>query len=161
MGCNPLRKTGLRWAFLLFLFLAGCAGQEVRQPEALLKTDPEMAANLVREGREAFEEGRKGAAVKAWQKAAELDPTNAVIVNNLALVLKDQHRFAEAAKLLEAGIAHSPDVAELHFNLAVIAELYLLDLETALTHYNRYRELTKADDQEVAGWIADLERRLE
>ena len=31
----------------------------------------------------------------------------------------------------------------------------------ALTHYNRYRKLTQSDDQEVAGWIADLERRLE
>jgi len=120
-----------------------------------------MAASFEKEGRKAFEEGRKGAAAKAWQKAVELDPTNAVTVNNLALVLKDQYRFAEAVKLLETGISHSPDVAELHFNLAVIAELYLLDLKTALTHYNRYRELTKADDQEVAGWIADLERRLE
>lgn len=161
MGCNPLRKAGLCWAFLLLVFLAGCAGQEVRQPEEPVKADPELAASFEKEGRKAFEEGRKGAAVDAWQKAVELDPTNAVTVNNLALVLKDQYRFAEAVKLLETGIAHSPDVAELHFNLAVIAELYLLDLKTALTHYNRYRELTKADDQEVAGWIADLERRLE
>lgn len=161
MGCNPLRKTGLGWAFLLVVFLSGCAGQEMRQTQEPARTDPELAASFEKEGRKAFEEGRKGAAVKAWQKAVELDPTNAVIVNNLALVLKDQYRFTEAVKLLEAGIDHSPDVAELHFNLAVIAELYLLDLETALEHYNRYRELTKADDQEVAGWIADLERRLQ
>ena len=161
MGCNPLLKEGLRWAFLLLVFLAGCAGQEVRQPAEPARTDPEQAASYAKEGRKAFEAEKKGAAVDDWQKAVELDPTNAVTVNNLALVLKDQYRFAEAVKLLETGIAHSPDVAELHFNLAVIAELYLLDLETALTHYNRYRELTKADDQEVAGWIADLERRLE
>lgn len=161
MGCNPLRKAWLLWSFLLLVFLAGCAGQEVRPPEEPVKSDPELAANYAKEGRKAFEEGRKGAAVKAWQKAVALDPTNAVIVNNLALVLKDQYRFAEAVRLLETGIAHSPEVAELHFNLAVIAELYLLDLETALMHYNRYRELAKAEDREVAGWIADLERRLE
>ena len=161
MGCNPLRKAGLLWSFLLLVFLAGCAGQEVRPPEERVKSDPEMAASHAKEGRKAFEEGRKDGAVKAWRKAVELDPTNAVIVNNLALVLKDQYRFAEAVRLLETGIAHSPEVAELHFNLAVIAELYLLDLETALEHYNRYRELSKAEDQEVSGWIADLERRLE
>ncbi|TYC62688.1 hypothetical protein FMN52_02710 [Marinobacter sp. BW6] len=160
MACKPLLRTGLLWALLL-VFLAGCAGQEVRQPEAPVQTDPELAANYEKEGRAAFEEGRKGAAVKAWRKAVELDPTNAVTVNNLALVLKDQYRFAEAAKLLETGISHSPEVAELHFNLAVIAELYLLDLEIALEHYHRYRELTEEDDQQVAGWIADLERRLE
>jgi len=43
----------------------------------------------------------------------------------------------------------------------VIAELYLLDLQTALEHYNRYRQLTDKEDQQVAGWIADLERRLQ
>jgi Flp pilus assembly protein TadD len=160
MACNPLRKTGLRWVLLL-VFLSGCAGQEVRQQEQPVTADPELAANFEKEGRKAFEEGRKGAAVQAWQKALELDPTNAVTVNNLALVLKDQYRFAEAARLLEAGINQSPNVAELHFNLAVIAELYLLDLETALVHYNLYRELIEEDDQQVAGWIADLERRLE
>lgn len=161
MGCNPLRRTGLHCSFLLLVFLAGCAGQEVRQPEEQVKVDPELAAHFEKEGRKAFEEGRKDAAVKAWQRAVELAPTNAVTVNNLALVLKDQYRFAEAADLLEKGIAHSPGVAELHFNLAVIAELYLLDLETALVHYNRYRELKEEEDQQVAGWIADLERRLE
>ena len=161
MTFNPFRKTVLRSVLLLLLVLGGCAGQEIRQPKESVKTDPELAAKFEKEGRTAFEEGRKGTAVKAWKKAVELDPTHAVTVNNLALVLKDQHRFAEAAKLLEAGLVHSPDVAELHFNLAVIAELYLLDLETALVHYNRYRELTEEDDHQVDGWIADLERRLE
>ena len=132
MAFNPFPRTALRSVLLLLLVLGGCAGQEIRQPEESVKTDPELAAKFEKEGRTAFEEGRKGTAVKAWKKAVELDPTNAVTVNNLALVLKDQHRFAEAAKLLEAGLVHSPDVAELHFNLAVIAELYLLDLETAL-----------------------------
>ena len=109
----------------------------------------------------ALEQGRRNAAAEAWQKAVELDPGNAVVVNNLALVMKDQHRFAEAAKLLEAGISNSPEVAELHYNLAVIAELYLLELDRALTHYNRYRVLTEEDDTLVTGWIADLERRLQ
>jgi len=160
MACNSTGKTGLPLAALLVL-LVGCAGQEVRQPEKSIGKDPELAASYEHEGRVAFEEGRKGAAVNAWQKAVELDPTRAVTVNNLALVLKDQYRFAEAARLLELGISHSPDVAELHFNLAVIAELYLLDLQTALEHYNRYRQLTDKEDQQVAGWIADLERRLQ
>ena len=43
----------------------------------------------------------------------------------------------------------------------MIAELYLLELDRALTHYNRYRVLTEEDDTLVTGWIADLERRLQ
>jgi len=147
---------------LALVLFGGCAGPVVQEPvPEPVQTNPEAAQGFAREGQVALEQGRRNAAVEAWQKAVELDPGNAVIVNNLALLLKDQHRFAEAAQLLETGIARSPAVAELHFNLAVIAELYLLDLDKALTHYNRYRALTKEEDKLVAGWIADLERRLD
>ena len=157
--CNNWLKNTLAWSLLLVL-LVGCAGQTVQEPEPA-QTNPELAKRFAREGQLALEQGRRNAAAEAWQKAVELDPGNAVVVNNLALVMKDQHRFAEAAKLLETGISNSPEVAELHYNLAVIAELYLLELDRALTHYNRYRVLTEEDDTLVTGWIADLERRLQ
>lgn len=161
MADNLWLKHWLACGFVLAL-LGGCAGPVVQKPEPeAVQTNPEVAQGFAREGQLALEQGRRNAAVEAWQKAVELDPGNAVIVNNLALLLKDQHRFVEAVQLLETGIDRSPDVAELHFNLAVIAELYLLDLDKALTHYNRYRGLTKEEDTLVAGWIADLERRLD
>ncbi|WP_297793977.1 hypothetical protein [uncultured Marinobacter sp.] len=84
-----------------------------------------------------------------------------VQINNQALSLKEQSRFREAATLLRSGIQSSPDTPELHYNLAVISELYLLDLEAALVHYRQYRELSGSEDKRVAGWIADLERRLQ
>ncbi|WP_250830002.1 tetratricopeptide repeat protein [Marinobacter sediminum] len=113
------------------------------------------------EGKRAYEQGRNMAAVEAWHQAFELNPEDAVTVNNLALLLKEEHRFEEAVRLLEAGLQYSPDVAQLHYNLAVIAELYLLDLEKALVHYEEYREISGAGDKTVAGWIADLQRRLD
>lgn len=145
---------------LLVVVLSGCAGKSPKEPEAT-RVSPEEAGVHVQAGREAYDQGRKDAAVEAWQKAVALDPANSVVVNNLALLLKEQNRFTEAAELLGQGIRRSPSVAELHYNLAVISELYLLDLETALHHYNRYRELSVEDDESVAGWIADLERRLQ
>lgn len=84
-----------------------------------------------------------------------------VQINNQALSLKEQSRFREAAMLLRSGIESAPETPELHYNLAVISELYLLDLEAALAHYRRYREIAGSEDKRVAGWIADLERRLQ
>ncbi|MDX1597702.1 MAG: hypothetical protein R3295_03490 [Marinobacter sp.] len=84
-----------------------------------------------------------------------------VQINNQALSLKEQSRFREAAMLLRSGIESAADTPELHYNLAVISELYLLDLEAALVHYRQYRELSGSEDKRVAGWIADLERRLQ
>ena len=89
-----------------------------------------------------------------------MNPGNALTANNLALLLREQGRFEEAVTVLETGLSHSPVTAELHYNLAVISELYLLDLDGALAHYRRYRELAGTEEKRVAGWIADLERRL-
>ncbi len=90
-----------------------------------------------------------------------MNPGNALTANNLALLLREQGRFEEAVAVLETGLSHSPATAELHYNLAVISELYLLDLDGALAHYRRYRELAGTEEKQVAGWIADLERRLD
>ena len=98
--CNNWLKNTLAWSLLLVL-LVGCAGQTVQEPEPA-QTNPELAKRFAREGQLALEQGRRNAAAEAWQKAVELDPGNAVVVNNLALVMKDQHSFAEAAKLLAA-----------------------------------------------------------
>lgn len=139
--------------------LAGCAGPAVQAPAE--PSNPELAEQFAREGKQAFDQGRKQAAELAWQQAVRLNPADAAVVNNLALLKKESRNFAEAVTLLETGIRHSPEVAELHYNLGVIAELYMLDLQKALTHYQRYSELAGHEDKRVAGWIADLERRLD
>ncbi|WP_225314436.1 tetratricopeptide repeat protein [Marinobacter halotolerans] len=115
----------------------------------------------MQEARLAITEQDWNKAIESYRTVLELDPHDAVAVNNLALLLREKGRFREAATLLQEGIDYSPQTPDLHYNLAVIAELYLLDLELALAHYRRFRELTEQEGQLVAGWIADLERRLE
>lgn len=151
---------------LVCLVLAGCAGS----PSSTDSTSGTVEQKKQAEAYGALasfhrQQGHNDQAMAAYRKAFELDPNDAVSANNLALFLREQGRFQEAAQLLQEGIQHSPDTADLHYNLAVIAELYLLDLELALAHYRKYRELTDQKDepegQQVAGWIADLERRLD
>ncbi|MGF2734964.1 tetratricopeptide repeat protein [Marinobacter sp. DUT-1] len=143
------------------LWLSGCAGPAVEQQAAEPEINPVLAAEHARRAMNAWEQGDRGAAVEAWRQALALNPEDPVAVNNLALALKEQHRFAEAAELLVRGVASSPGVAQLHYNLAVISELYLLELDKALTHYRAYQDLAGEEDAEVDGWIADLERRLQ
>ena len=152
--CRLLGLLGALW-------LAGCAGPAVEQQAEEPETNPALAAEYARRAMSAWEQGDRGAAVEAWRQAVALNPEDPVAVNNLALALKEQNRFAEAADLLEQGVTRSPRVAELHYNLAVISELYLLDLDKALTHYRAYQDLAGEENSEVDGWIADLERRLQ
>lgn len=155
-----LDKSRVRLTILVlgFVWLSGCSAPVVKEPDPM---NPELAMEYAREGKAAYEQGRKREAEQAWRKAVSLNPADPVVVNNLALLLQEEKRFTEAVSLLEEGLRHSPDVAELHYNLAIISELYLIDLETALAHYQRYRALSGEEDKAVAGWIADLERRLD
>ena len=137
--------------------LAGCASQP--KPEPVVVNTAE-ASELARQAWKAHQQGRKEEALERYREAFDMNPGNALTANNLALLLREQGRFDEAVTVLETGLRHSPATAELHYNLAVISELYLLDLDGALAHYRRYRELAGTEEKRVAGWIADLERRL-
>ncbi|WP_372985168.1 tetratricopeptide repeat protein [Marinobacter sp.] len=143
------------------LWLSGCAGPAVEQQAAKPEINPVLAAEHARRAMSAWEQGDRETAVEAWRQAVALNPEDPVAVNNLALALKEQYRFVEAVDLLERGLARSPEVAQLHYNLAVISELYLLELDKALAHYRAYQDLAGEEDAAVDGWIADLERRLQ
>lgn len=164
-----MRKPGFYFRYMLVVCvlagLSACSatgpGQNTTQTAAQAAYAPEQAKAFARQGFEAHQRGDVVSAIESWQAAVALDPTDAVTINNLALLLNQQNRFREAARLLERGLEAMPDMAPLHYNLAVINELYLLNLDKALSHYQQYRELTGENDKLVAGWIADLERRLQ
>jgi Flp pilus assembly protein TadD len=136
-------------------------GAAIASLEALEHQRPEVAEIHASLAWIARQQGNPEQAMAAYRTAFELDPGDAVSANNLALLLREQNQFREAVTLLQEGLRYSPDTADLHYNLAVIAELYLLDLELALAHYRKFRALTEQEGQLVAGWIADLERRLD
>lgn len=161
---------------VLGLVLAGCAtsppsSESKTRPAVAKNQNPEMAKVHAARAQAALQDGDHDKAMDAYRQAFDLDPNDAVSANNLALLLREQGQFREAVKLLQEGLQYSPDTADLHYNLAVIAELYLLDLELALAHYRKFRTLNdqvlndqvlnEQQHQLVAGWIADLERRLE
>lgn len=129
--------------------------------ETLRSQRPEVARIHSRLGWVRQQQGDRDAAITLYREAVALDPGESLTVNNLALLLKEDKAFAEAAALLKDGLRYSPEVPELHYNLGVLYELYLLDLEAALMHYRRYRDLSGQEDKRVAGWIADLERRVD
>lgn len=155
----------------LLLGLAGCATSppssvSTPRPEVEKSQNPEMAKVHAARAQAALQDGDQDKAMDAYRQAFDLDPSDAVSANNLALLLRERAQFREAVRLLQEGLQYSPDTADLHYNLAVIAELYLLDLELALAHYRKFRTLNdqvlnEQEHQLVAGWIADLERRLE
>lgn len=105
--------------------------------------------------------GEPRKAMTHYETLLQVDPTHPGAANDLALLYREEGRIREAKGLLSTALEAHPDRPRLHYNLAVLYELYLVDLERALTHYREYQAHSKSEDDEVARWIKDLERRVE
>ncbi len=92
-------------------------------------------------------------------QALELNSNHPVALNELGIVYRETGRFAEARQQYEAAIAVYPGYHHARRNLAILCDLYLGDLNCALTQYEAYMA-TVATDPEAAMWITDLRNRM-
>lgn len=98
-------------------------------------------------------------AQQAFEQSLAINDANPYAHNGLGLALREQGQFDDARIHYERALVLDPKYARAHFNLAVLAELYLQDLNLALEHFQAYQNLQKLPDENVANWIVDLQRR--
>lgn len=96
----------------------------------------------------------------AFQKAIDINAKNPYAWNGLGVAKRTLGDFSGAKTAYLQAIKLDPLYAKAHFNLAILADLYLDDLPLALDHYKRYQALQKEPDKHVAIWIKDLQRRI-
>ncbi|MDH4457857.1 MAG: tetratricopeptide repeat protein [Nevskia sp.] len=96
-------------------------------------------------------------AVANFEKAARLNPENAVAWNWLGLIAREGRDYAKAESAYVKALEIKPDYAAAHFNLAVLHDLYTRRPAEALQHYREYQRLTGGDRLIVAAWIKELE----
>lgn len=121
---------------------------------------PQLSGPLVNQGLILQQQKKYSQAEEAYRQALTVNESNPYAHNGLGLTLREQGKFADARQHYEAAIALDPKYARAHFNLGVLAELYLQDLPLALKHFNNYQALQRQDDETVANWLLDLERRV-
>jgi peptidoglycan/xylan/chitin deacetylase (PgdA/CDA1 family)/uncharacterized caspase-like protein len=104
------------------------------------KTKAEQAYDLDRQGQLLYREKKYDEAVQKFQGAVDLQPGDAVLLNNLGYLYYVMGRYEEAVTYLQKTLAADPKRKEAHGNIAD-ALLKLGRREEAKQHYQEYLAL--------------------
>lgn len=99
-------------------------------------------------------------AMESVTAALKVSPRSPFFWNIRGIVLREQGKFSEARAAYEQALMIDPQYTKAHFNLGVLADLYLQDTSLAISHYAQYQALQNNPDATVSTWIADLRNRL-
>lgn len=127
---------------------------------AITRTRPELAGPWVNL---ALLHARKKdfAAAQAYvAKALARNPRLAQAHNVAGYLEAANGNVGKAVAHYQKAIELKADYALAHYNMALLNDIYLHDIPTAVQHYKRYLQLTNFQDKKTADWVAELERSL-
>lgn len=151
--------VGADYARALGLMSNGKDGDALVILKSVATKAPQFSGPLVNEGLIYLRQQKYAEAEKVLQSAIQVNARNPFAFNLLGVALREQGKFPDAKAAYESALAIDPNYAKAHFNLGVLADLYMQDLPLALSHYQRYQTLQGKPDPVVANWIIDLQKR--
>ncbi|MFZ5561920.1 MAG: tetratricopeptide repeat protein [Pseudomonadota bacterium] len=153
------QAVGADYARALILMKQGSDAEAAALLTQISRRTPEFSGPLVNLAVLLLKQGKFAEAERQLRDALAINPKNPYARNLLGITLREQGKFQDARAAYEAALALDPNYAKAHFNLGVLADLYIQDLPTALGHYERYQSLQSKPDPAVANWIIDLQKR--
>lgn len=99
-------------------------------------------------------------AEQAFLEAITRNDDDAVAHNHLGILMRQKGEFEAARQHYQKALKIDSDYALAHLNLGILYDIYFQDIKPALQHYQRYQTLIDEENSQVAGWIVDIERRL-
>lgn len=96
----------------------------------------------------------------AFERAISQNKDDAVAYNHLGILARMRGEFQKSREHYEQAIIIDGKYAAAHLNLGILFDIYIQDIEQALTQYRKYQALTNSENKTIAGWIVDIERRL-
>ena len=117
----------------------------IRAYQRAIEADPKRMDARINLGRLQHESGHLGAAVDTYLAALRVCGADALLLFNLAVLLDDVERKPEAVRAYEAALKLDPELADGHYNLALLYE-DLGQPKLAIRHMSQYRRLVKVRD---------------
>ena len=127
--------------------------------ERVAETAPELGAPRIDLGIAYHRAGRLEDAETQLQLAIATNSNHPIAHNEMGILHRKAGRFMDAKASYESALAIYPGYHFARRNLAVLCDLYLVDLNCALENYEAYMA-TVPEDSEATMWIADIRNRM-
>ncbi len=101
------------------------------------------------------------AARETFISAIESDDKDAIALNHLAIVEREQGNFQQARNYYQQAIDADPEYANAYLNLGILLDIYLQDLKGALKLYETYQDKTDNSNKDIEKWVIDVQRRID
>ncbi len=121
---------------------------------------PLLSGPVVNQGIILRKQGKLKEAKKVLQDALFKKYQNPYLLSELGAINRDLGKFKQAKQAYLSAIRIEGAYANAHYNLGVLADLYLHDPELALKEFKAYQALQEKPNKKVKGWIKELARRV-
>ena len=92
--------------------------------------------------------------------AIDKNPKNVKAMNVLANNFRQQGKFDQAKNWYLKAIAANPAFSDTFKNYGILLDVYMGEFKLAIQYYEQYQALQAKPDNQVAGWLVDINRRL-
>lgn len=135
-------------------------------PQASAALIPIMAANpgfIEGWANLALAQLRQGDVAQARQSvgnALQLEPQSAALENLSGLISVEEGAYKTAEQHYARALQLNPNLANAHYNLALLNDIYYQNIARAIQHYERYLALINNADPDTEAWVEELKRNL-
>jgi len=119
---------------------------------------PELAGPYANLAIIALKNNKPEKALELVKLALSKNPNLAHALNLLAYLEQVSGEIKLAEKHYKEAIKNKNDYAIAHYNIALLYDVYLQDIESAIPHYERYMELINNEDKNTADWLEQIKR---
>ncbi|NKF23436.1 tetratricopeptide repeat protein [Solimonas marina] len=122
---------------------------------------PQYSGPLTNLGILYVKQKKRSAAVDAFRRAIKAKPNNAIALNWLGVLSREQGRYRDAERYYQLAARARSDYAAPHLNLAILYDESLHRPQDAVDEYRAYQKIAGDQDQPmVEVWVHQIEDHL-
>ena len=119
---------------------------------------PELAGPYANLAVIALKNNQPNEALTLVKTALTKNPKLPQALNLLAYLEQISGEILLAEKHYKEAIQYKDDYAIAHYNIALLYDVYLQDVDKAIPHYEKYMELIDNNDKNTADWLEQIKR---